>query len=132
MVPPQRCAKKANAKLATSKLVNTKTAKTILANATVANSYWGRAGVILLYFLFFNFGVVCNRFINFDVGIGFSCVGSERCSERSERSERSEQRLHKDLQRGSETVFGTDVRNRQCSEQCSELTHLIRLLQETI
>ena len=47
MVPPQRCAKKANAKLATSKLVNTKSAKTILANATVANSYWGRAGVIL-------------------------------------------------------------------------------------
>ncbi len=46
MVPPQRCAKKANAKLAASKLVNTKSAKTILANATVDNSYWGRAGVI--------------------------------------------------------------------------------------
>ena len=25
---------------------------------------------------------------------------------------------------GSETVFGTDVRNRQCSEQCSEPTKL--------
>ena len=49
MVPPQRCAKKANAKLATSKLVNTKSAKTILANATVANSYWGRAGVIIAF-----------------------------------------------------------------------------------
>ena len=29
---------------------------------------------------------------------------------------------------GSETVFGTDVRNRQCSEQCSEPTQLIRVL----
>ena len=28
---------------------------------------------------------------------------------------------------GSETVFGTDVRNRQCSEQCSEPTQLIRV-----
>ena len=27
---------------------------------------------------------------------------------------------------GSETVFGTDVRNRQCSEQCSEPTKLGR------
>ena len=26
---------------------------------------------------------------------------------------------------GSETVFGTDVRNRQCSEQCSEPTKCV-------
>ena len=26
---------------------------------------------------------------------------------------------------GSETVFGTDVRNRQCAEQCSEPTKLL-------